>query len=197
MKWLISCFEPFNGAKTNSSQIVCEKLKAMSWDGQIQFTAPLPVTYSGSWPALKQAIEKSEVDGVLALGQAESRSNLSLECVALNWLDSATADNRGEVITCKPVLEGEPDVIWSNIPWSRIEADKSWSRSYSAGTFVCNGLMYHLCHWARSNGKQAGFLHLPLVDVQTDSVFEKSFKMPLDHAVQAMTKILEFLVQQK
>ena len=37
--------------------------------------------------------------------------------------------------------------------------------SYTAGTYVCNNLMYHVLHYIKENklGIKAGFVHLPLM----------------------------------
>src|SRR5262245_36393197 len=89
--WLISHFAPFDGGKTNSSAIVCTHLKA----GDHVLTKALPVSYKSCWKELESYLKSGDFKGVLALGQAEGRTKISLERVALNWIDSRVPDNDG------------------------------------------------------------------------------------------------------
>jgi pyroglutamyl-peptidase len=190
MKWLVSCFEPFDNATSNSSEILWRRLQKFSWGESVRFAGPLPVTFAGSWPGLRREIE--DVDGVLALGQAEGRKKISLECLALNWVDARIADNAGEQPRLKKVGEG-PDVLWSQIPWAQLGENELFERSYTAGTFVCNSLMYDVVKWAQENRKLGGFVHIPLLESQSEVQFEKMAKMNDHKAVEGLEAILRFL----
>lgn len=181
MKWLVTCFDPFAKAETNSSEIVWRELRQREWGDQVEFAGPLPVTFAGCWPELKKILSDRTFDGVLALGQAETRNKISLECIALNWIDAGIADNAGEQPRLQPVRAEGAQVLWSPVPWADLGENELWSRSYSAGTFVCNALMYHLLYWAHGNNKLGGFVHVPL---RTDP-----------DIVQAMDQILRYLCQ--
>ncbi len=190
MKWLISCFEPFDQAQSNSSEILWKHLKSKDWGGRARFCNPLPVSYKRAWPALEKEI--GDAEGVLVFGQAESRPRLSLECLALNWIDSRIADNDGEQPRLCPVKAG-PDVLWSQIPWARLEENEQWSRSYSAGAFVCNHLMYELVNWATQKARMGGFVHVPLLTSQKDPQFESMEKMDHASGLKAGEDIVNFL----
>jgi pyroglutamyl-peptidase len=194
MKWLVSCFEPFDSAKTNSSEILWRELHKMPWGGLVRFSGPLPVTFNGAWPALKREI--GDVDGVLALGQAEGRKRMSLECLALNWVDARIPDNSGAQPRLERVGEG-PDVLWSQIPWSRLGENELFDRSYSAGAFVCNHIMYNVVKWARDNGKLGGCVHIPVLTSQKDPQFDTRVKMDDADALSGLKSILEFLTELK
>lgn len=181
MKWLVTCFEPFAGAQTNSSQIACEELRKSEWSGRVQFYGPLKVTFKDSWTELERILKRDNVDGVLALGQSEGRTKISLECVGLNWIDARIPDNAGDKPSLKPILEG-PNALFSNIPWARLGENEDWQRSYSAGTYVCNFLMFQILVWAKQNQKLGGFVHIPA-------------EMQSARAVQALSKILGHLCQ--
>jgi pyroglutamyl-peptidase len=194
MKWLVTAFEPFAGAKSNSSLIVAEKLAREDWGGRVRFAFPVPVTYAGAWDFVKAEIDKGpSVDGVLALGQAETRSRISLERAALNWIDSRVPDNSGEQPMNVPIAQGSPDVLWSPIPWTRYTGKGPVERSYSAGTFLCNWLMFRLLAWGLEHKKQAGFVHFPLLDTQTESQFANLPRISEDIAVDTGRDILTFL----
>lgn len=196
MKWLITAFEPFGGASSNSSAIVLEHLKStFASDTRFDFLFHVPVTFAEAWLFVEAQIKKQNYKGVLALGQAETRQSISLEQVALNVVDARIADNSGKKLGPHKWREGGPDVFWSTIPWTRLEDSKSWSRSYSAGAFVCNALMYDLLNWATQHNKLAGFVHVPLVQSQTDTCFDGMFKAKDDEIGRALERILNFLVQ--
>lgn len=158
MKWLVSAFEPFGGGSTNSSQIVVNALAARDWGGRVEFYPNVPVEFGRGWLELEKRAHG--FDGVLAFGQAETRARVGYERVALNMIDARIADNAGVTPPLGPIVAG-PDTRWCPIPWENLPLSPLSERSYSAGTFVCNELMYHLLGWAEAHGKLAGFVHLP------------------------------------
>lgn len=191
MKWLVTAFEPFAGASSNSSLIVLRELERLDWGGRVKFHAPLPVTFAGAWPAVEPHISP-DIDGVLALGQAEGRTRIGLERVALNFQDARIVDNAGAQPREARVIEGGADMIWCPIPWPSFSLPKNCDLSYSAGTFVCNTLLFQLSQWARSHGKLAGFVHIPLVEEQVG--FEGLPRLTKSEAVDSLQRTLEFLV---
>ena len=196
MKWLVCAFEPFNGATSNSSLKTLKRLGTHDWKGQVEFLPPVPVEFEGGWNFLEANLKQaSGFDGVLALGQAESRSKISLERVALNWIDARIKDNREVQPPSAKVLSDGPEVYWSNIPWDAFELSKTVERSYSAGTFVCNEVMYRLMHWALKEGKLAGFVHIPALVSQSEPQFVNSPRLNDQTAENEMVRVLEFLVK--
>ncbi len=194
-RWMLTAFEPFAGAQTNSSWMILKALQQMSPQSEeIVFRGPVPVTFAGAWSYVKQELDKDEnLDGILCLGQAESRSKISLERVALNCIDARLADNDQATPALGPIAPHGPDLYWSSIPWERLAPFPSWERSYSAGTYVCNTLMYKTLSWAVEKNKMAGFVHIPVLSTQHDSVFEDCPKMDATEALTAMQNILSFL----
>lgn len=194
MKFLITAFEPFAEAQTNSSWIIFERLRAFySSDKNFVFAGPVPVTFSGAWPFVRDQIQANpSIEGLLCLGQAETRTKISLERVALNCIDARIADNAQDRPKLSEIESG-PDVLWSSIPWEKLPDSPLWERSYSAGTFVCNALMYQSLSWAQQSQKRAGFVHIPALSSQTEISFQASPKMQDDQAHRAMVQVLEFL----
>jgi pyroglutamyl-peptidase len=164
MTWLVSAFEPFGGATTNSSLQVLRELEARNSNPRLIFHSPVPVTFKEAWSNLRaKADSVADLSGVLALGQAETRSQICLEYLSVNRIDARIRDNSGELPPLGQIKPG-PDVLWSNIPWNRFQLTARTERSYSAGTFVCNALMFELMEWAKVHGKYAGFVHVPPFD---------------------------------
>lgn len=191
MKWLVTAFAPFGGAKTNSSAVVLNHLSSFDWQGRVAFHSPVPVEFSLAWDDVRRAIHQhDDIKGLLALGQGETRARLGLECVALNWIDARIADNGGHLPSPAQIQEG-PDVYWSGIPWQNFPLSEHTERSYSAGTFVCNTLMYQSLDWALKSEKIAGFVHIPALTSQSMETF-KGPRMDDNVAVQEARRILEY-----
>ena len=196
MKLLVSAFEPFAGARTNSSLILAKELEKQNWNGQVDFHFPIPVTYKNAWQNLLMKIQTDgPYDAVLALGQSESRSKISLERIALNWIDARIADNQGTQIMNQKIKSGS-EVLWSTIPWENFELPSNCERSYSAGTFVCNHLMYELLCWNQNQGLKASFIHVPLIHGQEND-FPSKTTQSLDDLLESMKKIISFVLSLK
>ncbi len=194
-RWLVSSFAPFGGAASNSSLLVMDALKKREWRGQVEFTTPLPVSFTETWPALEQAI-RSDFDGVLALGQAERRSVITPERVALNWIDAPIADNSGKQPKGRRIRDEAPELLWSNIDWDKMPPVGGCEVSYSAGVFVCNHLLFQIMEWANKNSKLGGFVHVPLLDSQTDSLYRGIQRLDEGRAVESVAQLLTWLVNE-
>jgi pyroglutamyl-peptidase len=95
-----------------------------------------------------------------------------LERVAVNCADFEIADNQG-LLTREPVLEGGAAARLSTLPLADIrerllDAGIPCRLSGSAGTFLCNALMYHTLDACagREPPPPAGFVHLPYLPRQ-------------------------------
>jgi len=183
--WMISHFAPFDGANTNSSKIVCDSLKR---DGFI-WTEALPVSFKRSWQVLQSYLESHDIDGILALGQAEERQRVCLERVALNWIDASIPDEDGEKPVDRLISPGAPD-LWTDLP---VRAWPELQISYSAGTYVCNYLYYKMLEWAKRSGKNALFVHFPILESQKEKRFESAPKLPDREAFALFEKVLSGL----
>ena len=65
-----------------------------------------------------------------------------------------------------PIVEGGPDAYFSTLPTrdmvQRMEDVKVPARlTYSAGTFLCNHIMYSVLHLVAEDDLPAGFIHVP------------------------------------
>jgi len=107
---------------------------------------------------------------VLALGLAASRRALSLERVAVNLDDARIPDNAGRQPVDQPVMAGAPSAYFCTLPVKAMAAALERAGlpvelSLSAGSFVCNHLLFGLLHRlatrAALRGVRGGFLHLP------------------------------------
>ena len=191
MKILVSSFEPFLEAKTNSSLMVSQRLAEHPQNKDVTFAHSIPVRYGSSWSYLKSIIEQERPDFVLALGQAENSKAIALERWALNWIESRSKDNDGQVLFNQEILKGEIPALKTKVDLEKLYAALQQAQvpaqiSVSAGGFLCNLIYYQLLY----NQPQALFVHLPLVVEQSDSQFDNMTKLKLDTLVNGVQIIL-------
>lgn len=118
-------------------------------------------------------IEKEKPDAVLCIGQAGGRYDLTPERVAININDARIPDNEGNQPLDGPVFEDGDTAYFSTLPIKAMvkeirAAGVPASISNSAGTFVCNHLMYGVLYTLAKKypGVKGGFMHVPFVTSQ-------------------------------
>jgi len=182
---LLSGFEPFGLHSRNISQEVVEHLASSGAAAAGETPAApgtaapyelrglvLPVTFESAWERLEAEIRGFEPELVIALGLAEDRRVITPEFVAINFVDARIADNEGAQPREEPIVPGAPQAYFSTLPAHRIARGLGGEGfpaevSYSAGTYVCNYLMYRLLHAlaqapeGAETGRRGGFIHLP------------------------------------
>ncbi len=163
---LLTGFEPFDGAATNSSWDAVQ-LVARKWRGGATLvTACLPVEFVRAGDVLEALIIEHSPDLVIATGIAGGRTKVTPERVALNRADARIPDNAGVQPTDEVVLAGGPDAYFSRLPVRDMVARMVLAGipaeiSLSAGTYVCNETMYRLMHHVAERPIVAGFIHVP------------------------------------
>ena len=172
MKALVTGFDAFGGDAVNPSSLAVGRLKKRI-GGVVVHTAQLPTSYAQSAKVLLAAIEKTRPDIVLCVGQAGGRSELCLERVAINVQDARIRDNDGKQPIDMPVVKDGPAAHFTTLPIKACVAEMRKAGlpavvSNTAGTFVCNHILYALMdiietHPAKMRG---GFLHIPYVPEQ-------------------------------
>jgi pyroglutamyl-peptidase len=190
---LITGFEPFNTATLNPSQDVIKRITHNS----IVAKEVLPVTFSTASTRLIELIRIHQPNVVIALGQAEGRSHITPEQVAINLDDAKIADNAGEIAQARKIIEDGPDAYFTTLPIRPIVERLQVSAipasiSLSAGTFVCNHLFYHLQHYCKGSEILSGFIHLPLMHEQADE-FPGKPTMSIEEIVKGIGLVLDEL----
>ena len=191
-KVLLTGFEPFGKATLNPSG---EIVKQISGDNIV--TAILPVAYAQSAEALLALIEQHNPDVVISLGQAEGRTHVSPERIAINLDDARLADNEGVIRNDVPIVVGGPVAYESTLPIKEIvkainDAGIPAAVSLSAGAFLCNHVFYVAQDHFKGTKVRSGFVHVPLMDEQAGG-FPGLPTMPLDQMVKAVRTMLEVL----
>jgi pyroglutamyl-peptidase len=171
LKILITGFEPFGGEIVNPSWEVAKQLDGLIVAGAQLVAVQLPCVFSKSLLALSDALEAHHPNMVLSLGQADGRSDFSIERVAINVCDARIPDNEGAQPIDEPVVPDGPAAYFSSLPIKKMAAALKAQGfpvaiSQTAGTFVCNQVFYGLQHALAGKGLMSGFVHVPLMPVQ-------------------------------
>ena len=192
MKIIVTGFDPFGGEKINPS---IECVKALpEVEGVELIRLELPTVFKESAKSLNEVINEVKPDAVLSVGQAGGRPGITMERIAINVDDARIPDN----ITQQPIdetiqTEGAA-AYFSTLPIKRIvkairEAGISAEVSNSAGTFVCNHIMYQALFAATKADKpfKAGFMHIPFIPEQTTD----KPSLPLEESTKALQIAIE------
>ena len=196
MKILITAFDPFGGEKTNASLEVLKRIDAPA--GVELCKLQLPTVFRRAGELLLKEIRKTGPDAVICLGQAAGRSAVTPERAALNIRDASIPDNEGNQPVDEAVIPGGPTAYFSPLPLremvnAALSAGIPSSVSNSAGTFVCNDVMYTLLHAAANEfpGLLGGFIHVPACSF-SEKTAEISI-LPAEKAVEAIKAMLAVL----
>lgn len=118
-------------------------------------------------------MELEKPDIVLCIGQAGGRYDMTVERLAINVDDARIEDNEGNQPIDIPVFEDGENAYFSNLPIkAMVEEIKGQgipaSISNSAGTFVCNHIMYGVLYHINKTYKnmRGGFIHVPFINEQ-------------------------------
>ena len=122
------------------------------------------------------AIEEFHPDYVLCIGQAGGRSQITPEFVGINYVQARIPDNEGNQPMNQPLVEGAPAAYFATIPvHAMVEEMKKAgipaSVSFTAGTYVCNAMLYCVMHALATKHPtiKGGFMHVPyLKDLGAD-----------------------------
>ena len=187
---LLTGFEPFHSSKLNPSQEVIRRIDHPA----LVAKEVLPVVFGESARRLIELINEHAPDVVISLGQAEGRTQIMLERVAINLDDARISDNAGNSPQESPIVTDGPTAYFATLPIGRIvnrlkEADIPAAISLSAGTFVCNHIFYAMQHYCFGKGIESGFIHLPLMNEQADE-FPGLFTMDINEMVRGVQLVL-------
>lgn len=168
MKLLLTGFEPFGGSPVNPSEQVVRAIERQGIkDVQLQ-TAILPVERAAGPAMLIRAVQNGKPDAILCLGEASRRAAISIERIAVNLLDYRIADNAGQRVVDEPIVPNGPAAFFVSLPVRAMldavcAAGVPAELSLSAGSFLCNQVIYTLLHYVAQNDLRipAGFIHLP------------------------------------
>ena len=201
MKILVTGFDPFGGETINPA---IESVKRLpdTIEGAEIIKLEIPTVCYKSLDVIKDAVAKYNPDVVLSVGQAGSRPDLTVERIGINITDCRIQDNEGNQLIDTPIYKDGPAAYFSTLPIKAMvneikKANIPANVSDSAGTFVCNhvmyGVSYLLDHEYKGQGKKSGFIHIPFLPQQ---VLDKKGmpSMTLECIVEGLTRAIAAIV---
>ena len=172
MRLLLTAFDPFGGDAVNPAleavKLVADKIGRFD-----VIKLEVPTVFGKSIDTVREAIEREKPDFVLSIGQAGGRAEITPERVAINLDDARIPDNEGNQPIDEPIFPDGENAYFSTLPVkAMVEAIRKEglpsSLSNSAGTYVCNHLMYGILYYLdKRPSMKAGFIHVPYIPEQT------------------------------
>lgn len=166
-KLLLTGFVPFLDFKVNPTEEIARALDGRTIGNYEVIGRVLPVEFSGTAVQALHHYKEVKPDVVIMLGLAGGRSKLTPERIAINCCDGAP-DNSGIALQDALIEEEGPDAYFSTLPIRQFvtnlnEQGYPSQISNSAGTYLCNFVMYKMLHHIKieQDNVRAGFVHIP------------------------------------
>lgn len=164
---LLTGFMPFLGHEINPTEQIVKKLNGKTIGNYTIRGEVLPVDFTESSKQLISLYENIKPDVVISIGLAAGRHMITPERIAINCNDG-DADNNGCRYQDQPIQDSGPDAYFSTLPIRRFvdvlkENSLPSDISNSAGTYLCNNVMYNMLHHIHRTGSKtrSGFIHIP------------------------------------
>lgn len=172
MKLLLTAFDPFGGQTVNPA-LEAVKLVSDQIDDVTVIKLEIPTVFDDSIQTLCEALKQYKPDAVVCVGQAGGRKAITPERVAINIDDAGIPDNAGKQPIDRTIRTDGETAYFATLPIKAMvaqirEAGIPAQVSNSAGTFVCNHLMYGLLYTLAHDypNTKGGFIHVPYIPQQ-------------------------------
>lgn len=173
MNILITAFDPFGGETINPAQLAVEALPD-AIGGHTILKSIVPTVFGASADLVIHQMDRLSPDAVVCVGQAGGRDAITPERVSINIMDAKKPDNAGAAPEDVPIVPDGPAAYFSTLPVKAMVAAMEAAGipaklSNTAGTFVCNQLLYRCLHHAARHMPhcRCGFIHVPYIPEQT------------------------------
>lgn len=168
MKLLVTGFDPFGGETVNPAWEAVQRLPERI--GACELTKlQVPTVFERAVQCV--LAQTPAPDAIVCVGQAGGRRAVTPELVAINLQYASIADNRGQQPQDVPCVPCAPTAYFSTLPVRRMAeairaAGLPGELSYSAGSFVCNDLLFRLLHRFDGTRTRVCFIHVPYLPEQ-------------------------------
>ena len=167
MKILITGFDPFGGETVNPAYEAVKLLPDTIAGAEI-IKLEVPTRFHRAGAVLEDAMQRHKPDVVICVGQAGGRAVITPEKVAINLMDGRIPDNAGYQPVDVPIQEDGETAYFTSLPVKAMvqrmrDAGIPAAVSYTAGTYVCNYLLYTLLYLIDKKYPhvRGGFIHVP------------------------------------
>ena len=172
MRVLITGFDKFGGESINPSSLCVNSLSDVIDNIEIK-KVTLPTVFKDSSRVLEENIKSFSPNIVICVGQAGGRSKSTPERIAINIDDARIPDNIGNSPIDEAIRKDGENAYFSTLPIKAIVDELNKNNipstiSNTAGTFVCNHIMYEALYLSSKKYKniKAGFIHIPYIEEQ-------------------------------
>lgn len=190
-KLLITGFDPFGGESINPAWEAVRLLPDVIRDFEL-VKLEIPTVFGAAAQVVIDKAEEIHPDAIISVGQAGGRAAVTPEMVGINLRYASIPDNMGALPCDIPIAEGSPAAYFSTLPVRAMakaicDAGLPGAVSYSAGSFVCNDVLYSLLHRFDGTAVRAGFIHVPFLPEQT----KDKPSLPLEQTAAALRAAIE------
>ena len=199
LKLLLTAFDPFGGEETNASMALLDALPDRLGQAEIR-KCILPTVFRLAGDTACRAMDELAPDAVICLGQAGGRDALTPERAAINIMDARIPDNAGAKPADEPIDPDGPAAYFATLPIrpmaeAMTAAGAPARISDSAGTFVCNSVMYAVLRHADRRGLSVpcGFIHVPYLE-ETHPPDDSAPRLPRAVALRGLLAALECVI---
>ena len=194
---LITGFDPFGGENVNPAWEAVQRLPETVGAYRL-CKLQIPTVFDEAASVVMQKAEEVKPSVILCVGQAGGRDAVTPEFVAINYRYASIADNAGQMPKDVCILQDAPAAYFSTVPVRRMtEAICAQgiraSVSYTAGTFVCNDILFQLLHRYRDSDTRVGFVHVPYLPTQLKDFQRNVPSMPYEDVMRALIAAVSVL----
>lgn len=200
---LVTGFQPFGGEKINPAWEAIRVLPD-SIVGSKVVKLQIPVVFGVGADVVSTAIDHINPDIVLCVGQAGGRAKITPEFVGINYRDARIPDNDGNQPHAQRIVEDGPDAYFATLPVRAMteamnESGIPAALSYTAGTYVCNDVMYSMLHILATKYPNArgAFMHVPFATEQATKQPVNTASLPIEVMVRGLEVALSVAVKHK
>lgn len=197
MKVLVTGFDPFGGEKVNPAYEAV-KLLPGNIKGTEIVVMEIPTVFKKEGEILEEAIIHHRPEVVICVGQAGGRSGITVEKVAINLMEARIPDNEGQQPLDESIYSDGKNAYFSTLPVKAMATAICKQGipariSYTAGTYVCNDVMYRLLYMAdkRYPSLRGGFIHVPYLPEQVINLPDGTPSMSADKIAEALACAIE------
>ena len=199
---LVTGFGPYGKEKTNPTWEVAKLLDGKTIEGHKIKGARFIVSAKEISRRLPTLVDSLQPKLVLSLGLAPGRIDINVERVAINVADFSIPDASGRKPVDAPIDPTGPPAYFSTIPIKKVvrallSEGIPASLSNTAGTYLCNFIMYtSLNHLAKNGlGARAGFIHVPNLPGQAAEKYLANKTQIPSMSLETMLKGIEIAIR--
>lgn len=166
---LVAGYGSWAKSAENPAEQVLTRLDENGLDSWRLIKLPVPVVTGELYDRVETTLLEHRPSFWVGLGVAAGAAGIRAEASGINWRAFEVPDNEGARPDGAWILEDGPAAYNSGLPNGDIvqtlrSAGIPAEVSYSAGTHMCNQMLYITNHLSASHGlgTRCGFIHLPL-----------------------------------